>query len=86
MQYSFGPPTVGRSGDVKVLTILFLSRQLNVPRVVPGFQTARGVQAGDPSDAGPYRLIAAIHFNRQIVYVMHVLTHDEYDQGTWKIK
>lgn len=37
-------------------------------------------------DAGPFRLIAAIHFNRQIVYVRHVLTHDEYDRGTWKIK
>jgi len=31
-----------------------------------------------------YRLIAAIHFNRSIVYVRAVLTHDEYDQGTWK--
>jgi mRNA interferase HigB len=31
-----------------------------------------------------YRLIAAIHFNRQKVYIRHVLTHDEYDRGTWK--
>ena len=31
-----------------------------------------------------YRLIAAIHFNRGKVYVRHVLTHPEYDQGTWK--
>jgi mRNA interferase HigB len=36
-------------------------------------------------DAGPFRLIAAIHFNRQIVYVRHVLTHDEYDRGHWRI-
>lgn len=35
-------------------------------------------------DTGPFRLIAAIHFNRQIVYIRHVLTHDEYDRGTWK--
>jgi mRNA interferase HigB len=32
-----------------------------------------------------YRLIASIHFNRRKVYVRHVLTHNEYDQGTWKI-
>jgi len=31
-----------------------------------------------------YRLVAAIHFNRKKVYVRHVLTHEEYDQGAWK--
>jgi mRNA interferase HigB len=31
-----------------------------------------------------YRLIAAVHFNRHKVYVRHVLTHAEYDQGNWK--
>jgi mRNA interferase HigB len=31
-----------------------------------------------------YRLIAAIHFNRGRVYIRHVLTHREYDQGNWK--
>jgi mRNA interferase HigB len=31
-----------------------------------------------------YRLIASIHFNRHKVYVRHVLTHAEYDQGKWK--
>ena len=31
-----------------------------------------------------YRLITAIHFNRQKVYVRHILTHPEYDKGRWK--
>jgi mRNA interferase HigB len=31
-----------------------------------------------------YRLIASIHFKRHKVYVRHVLTHAEYDQGDWK--
>ena len=31
-----------------------------------------------------YRLIVSIHFNRQKVYVRHVLTHAEYDKGDWK--
>lgn len=31
-----------------------------------------------------YRLIAVIHFNREKVYVRHVLTHRAYDKGDWK--
>ena len=30
------------------------------------------------------RLIAAIHYNRRKVYIRAVLTHEEYDQNTWK--
>ena len=30
------------------------------------------------------RLIAAIHYNRRIIYIRAVLTHREYDKGTWK--
>ena len=30
------------------------------------------------------RLIAAIHYNRQKVYIRAVLTHTEYDQERWK--
>ncbi len=30
------------------------------------------------------RLIAAVHYNRQIIYIRAVLTHKEYDEGKWK--
>jgi mRNA interferase HigB len=30
------------------------------------------------------RLIANIHFNRQKIYIRHVLTHKEYDKDDWK--
>jgi mRNA interferase HigB len=30
------------------------------------------------------RLVAAIHYNRQKMYIRAVLTHEEYDQGRWK--
>ena len=30
------------------------------------------------------RLVAAIHYNRKKVYLRHVLTHAQYDRGTWK--
>jgi mRNA interferase HigB len=31
-----------------------------------------------------YRLIAAVQFNRRIVYTLMVLTHKQYDRGIWK--
>ncbi len=31
-----------------------------------------------------YRVIARIHFNRQMVFVRFVLTHREYDKDKWK--
>ena len=31
-----------------------------------------------------YRLIAAIHYNRQKVFVLRFMTHAEYDKERWK--
>jgi mRNA interferase HigB len=31
-----------------------------------------------------YRLIAALHYNRQIVFVLRFLTHAEYSKDHWK--
>jgi mRNA interferase HigB len=31
-----------------------------------------------------YRLIAAIHFNTQRLFVRHILTHPDYDTERWK--
>lgn len=30
------------------------------------------------------RLIASIHFNRQKLYIRHILTHKEYDKDKWR--
>ncbi len=30
------------------------------------------------------RLIASIHFNRQKIYIRHILTHKEYDEEKWR--
>mgnify|MGYP003822990449 FL=1 len=30
------------------------------------------------------RLIAAIHYNTQRIYIRHVLTHKDYDRGFWR--
>lgn len=31
-----------------------------------------------------FRLVVVIHFNRGKVFVRHVLTHEQYDEGKWK--
>ncbi|MFA6288616.1 MAG: type II toxin-antitoxin system HigB family toxin [Opitutaceae bacterium] len=31
-----------------------------------------------------HRLITAIHYNRQCIYILKVLTHAEYDKNGWK--
>ena len=31
-----------------------------------------------------YRLIAAIHYDRQCLYVLRILRHAEYDKNRWK--
>lgn len=31
-----------------------------------------------------FRLVVVIHFNCGRVYIRHVMTHREYDKGTWK--
>ena len=50
------------------------------------FNTADRVGRFTVFDIGgnKYRLIAAIHFNRGKLFVRHVLTHKEYDEGKWK--
>ena len=30
------------------------------------------------------RLIAAVHYNTQCIFIRHVLTHKEYDKQKWK--
>jgi mRNA interferase HigB len=30
------------------------------------------------------RLIAALHYNRNKIYIRHVLTHEEYNTGQWR--
>ena len=30
------------------------------------------------------RLIAAVHYNRNKIYIRHLLTHQKYDTGRWK--
>lgn len=33
-----------------------------------------------------FRLIAAIHYNREILYIREIMTHAEYDKNKWRKK
>jgi mRNA interferase HigB len=33
-----------------------------------------------------YRLVVAIHFNRQKVFVLRFMSHPEYDRQAWKVQ
>jgi len=45
-------------------------------------ESGRTVTVFNLGDA--YRLITAIHYNKERIYILRVLTHAEYDKGTWK--
>ncbi len=32
-----------------------------------------------------YRLIAFVHYRRKVVYIKRILTHKDYEKGTWKL-
>ncbi len=53
------------------------------PRRFLASQTALGMTAVNHG-GNKYRLIAAIHFNMQKLFVRHILTHSDYDTGRWK--
>jgi mRNA interferase HigB len=63
----------------------------NLADVRRDFPSADGVRVDSGKTAtvfnirgNNYRLITAIHYDRQKVYVMRFLTHAEYDKDTWK--
>lgn len=33
-----------------------------------------------------YRLLAALHYNRSVAYILAIMTHAEYGRGDWKAK
>ena len=54
-------------------------QQADAVRVVSGHEVTVFNVGGNK-----YRLLAAIHYNRQKLFVLAVLTHAEYTRGGWK--
>lgn len=60
-----------------------------VRQVYPHADATRGVKSGKEVTifnicGNHYRLITAIHYNTQIIYVMRFMDHEEYDKENWK--
>ena len=62
------------------------SRVLNFAQLRETFPGADQVEKFTVFNIGgnKVRLIAALHYNRNKIYIRHVLTHQEYDAGNWK--
>jgi len=68
------------------VTIMRKVRFLNFsqPRETSRTRTKLGNSLCLILQATEFRLIAAIHYNRNKIYIRHVLARQEYDAGKWK--
>jgi mRNA interferase HigB len=75
-----------RSALAHWYTIMRKSRFLNFVQLRETFPHADQVGKFTVFNIGgnKVRLIAALHYNRNKIYIRHVLTHQEYDTGKWK--
>ena len=67
------------------------ARWTSLQEVRQSFKTADGVMVTSGKTAtvfniagNDFRLITAIHYNRQMIFVLEFLTHSEYSTNRWK--
>jgi mRNA interferase HigB len=75
-----------KSALARWYAIMRKGRFLNFPQLREIFPHADQVGKFTVFNIGgnKVRLIAAVHYNRNKIYIRHVLTHQEYDTGNWK--
>ena len=75
-----------KSSLARWYAIMRRSRFLNFAQLRETFPGADPVEKFTVFNIGgnKVRLIAALHYNRNKIYIRHVLTHQEYDAGKWK--
>jgi mRNA interferase HigB len=75
-----------KSSLARWYTIIRRGRFVNFARLRETFPHADQVGKFTVFNIGgnKVRLIAAVHYNRNKIYIRHVLTHQEYDIGKWK--
>ncbi len=73
------------------LELTDLSRWTSLIDVRKTFRSADEIRLADGRtvvvfnvSGNQFRLIAAVHYNRGVVYVLRFLTHAEYDTDRWK--
>lgn len=75
-----------KSSLARWYAIMRRSRFLNFAQLHETFPYAEQVEKFTVFNIGgnKVRLIAALRYNRNKIYIRHVLTHQEYDAGKWK--
>jgi mRNA interferase HigB len=75
-----------KSALARWYAIMRKSRFLNFAQLREVFPHADQVEKFTVFNIGgnKVRLIAAVHYNRNKIYIRYVLTHQEYDIGKWK--
>jgi len=75
-----------KSALARWYAIMRKSRFLNFAQLRKVFPHADQVEKFTVFNIGgnKVRLIAAVHYNRNKIYIRRVLTHQEYDAGEWK--
>jgi mRNA interferase HigB len=75
-----------RSTLVRWYGIIRNSRFANLARLRDVFPQADQVEKFTVFNIGgnKVRLIAALHYNRNKIYIRHVLSHEEYNTGRWR--
>ena len=75
-----------KSSLARSYAIMRRSRFLNFAQLHETFPYAEQVEKFTVFNIGgnKVRLIAALRYNRNKIYIRHVLTHQEYDAGKWK--
>jgi mRNA interferase HigB len=75
-----------KSALARGYTIMRKGRFLNFAQLRETFPQADQVGKFTVFNIGgnKVRLVAAVHYNRNKIYIRHVLTHQDYDAGEWK--
>jgi mRNA interferase HigB len=75
-----------KSALARWYTIMRKGRFLNFAQLRETFPQADQVGKFTVFNIGgnKVRLVAAVHYNRNKIYIRHVLAHQDYDAGEWK--
>lgn len=62
----------------------------DIRRIFPSADLAKVKSGGTVTifniGGNKYRLVAAVHYRSQRIYILNIMTHDEYGLGVWKEK
>lgn len=85
LEFSENNPTASKSLDVwyRIIKHIEIVNFSELRAIFPSVDKVENLTVFNIG-GNKIRLIAAIHYRSQCLYIRHVLTHKEYDKGKWK--